>query len=118
MDSSNSLLFRRPGLGSCEARDLSGQLFRESEFVGDLFADPLLRLVTVKTPRAFIPEPDFPVEVLADDGIRGGGLENVADEVKRLLGVRYEGVVKEICSHSDGCNHEAIKDSAQHLIEL
>ena len=45
----------------------------------------------------------------------GGGLENVADQVERLLGVRYEGVVKEIYGHSDGRHHGAIKDSEQHL---
>src|SRR5258708_6253009 len=74
-------------------------IFRDMQDGRVFPADHLLRLIAVKTARAFVPQQDFSVEILADDGILGGGLEDIADEVERLLRGAHDCAVEKFGSH-------------------
>ena len=48
-------------------------------------AQNFFRLVPVIAPGAFVPELNFAIEILADDGIFGGRFENALNESQRLI---------------------------------
>jgi hypothetical protein len=48
---------------------------------------------------SLVPEQNLSIEILADDGILGGGFENVSDEFERLLGAAYHGAIKKFLMH-------------------
>ena len=59
-------------------------------------ADDFLGLVAVQAPRALVPQQDGAVERLADHRVLGRRLEDVADEVDRLLRVADDRAVEEL----------------------
>lgn len=58
-------------------------------------ADDLVRLVAVEAPRAFVPQKDVAVEVLADHRVFGGGLEDVRDEIDGAVGIADQAGIEE-----------------------
>jgi hypothetical protein len=60
-------------------------------------SDDLFGLVSVEPSRAFVPQQDLAVEIFADHRVFGGRLEDVADEIDRLLRVTDDRAVEELC---------------------
>src|SRR3990172_8340887 len=61
-------------------------ILRGMEHRGVALADDLSGLIAVETPRAFVPQEALPLQVFADDGIFGGGFQNVLEEGRKLPG--------------------------------
>src|SRR5215472_2915317 len=70
------------------------------QHVGVEFAHHFLRLVPVHASSALVPEQDFPVEILPNDGVFRGRFQDVADEIERFLRRAHDGTVEQSSLHA------------------
>src|SRR6266481_2415114 len=61
-------------------------------------ANDFFRLIPVKSSRAFVPQENLAVQVLADNRVLRRGFQNVGDEIDRFFRISYDRVVKKLCS--------------------